>query len=175
MATGYTLRRLRSGDAMGGAVMARLPVRTILARAVAVVAAASAVLAPVLGGTEPAAAQADPGDWPGFLYDTAHTSYNAGATAITPSDVSNLVSAWRWATPASPNDGPNTLWASPAVVGGVVYIGAEDGYFYAISESTQSVLWSDFLGIDEAKGTKPCGPQGQGIVSTATVADDPAT
>lgn len=138
-------------------------------------AAASVVLAPALGSAGPAVAQADPGDWPGFLYDTAHTSYNPGATAITPSDLPNLVPAWRWATPASPNDGPNTLWASPAVAGGVVYIGAEDGYFYAISEASHSVLWSDFLGLDEPKGTMPCGTRGQGIVATATVADDPVT
>lgn len=156
-------------------MMTGLSGRTIRARAVAMIAAASAVLVPVLGATVPSAAQPDPGDWPGFLYDTAHTSYNAAATAITTSDISSLVPAWRWATPASTNDGPNALWASPTVVGGVVYVGAEDGNFYAISEATQSVLWSDFLGLDEPKGTKPCGSRGQGIVATATVADDPVS
>lgn len=141
-----------------------------IAAALAVAAGAVTVLS-----AGPTAAQPDPGDWPAFLYDTGHTSYNAGATAITPSDVSSLVQDWRWPTPASPNDGPNTLWASPTVSGGVIYIGAEDGYFYAVSEASHSVLWSDFLALDEPKGTMPCGTRGQGIVSTATVANDPVT
>jgi outer membrane protein assembly factor BamB len=69
-------------------------------------------------------------------------------------------------TPASTNGGTNTLLASPTVVGGVVYIGAKDGEFYAVDMATQKVLWSRFLGIY-------CGSQG--IVSTAAVANDPST
>jgi outer membrane protein assembly factor BamB len=54
-----------------------------------------------------------------------------------------------------------------------VYIGAEDGMFYAVSEATQTVLWSDNLGLDTAKGS--CGSGALGITSTAAVATDPAT
>jgi outer membrane protein assembly factor BamB len=156
--------------------MTRLPARGSRGRVVSMVATVGALLATFLGaGVGPAAAQISASDWSTFLYGPSHSSYNASATAITPSNISGLQEIWRWATPASPNDGTNELWSSPTVVNGVVYIGAEDGYFYAISEATQTVLWSDFLGLDEPKGNDPCGPKGQGVVSTATVADDPVT
>ena len=56
---------------------------------------------------------------------------------------------------------------------GVVYIGSEEGNFYAISEATRTVLWSRFLGVVPIT---TCGKGGeQGIISTATVATDPST
>lgn len=152
-------------------VLARLTRR----RAMAAVATVGALLVTLLGTSAgPAAAQGS-ADWPTYLYGPGHSSYNAAATAITPSNASSLQSIWQWATPASPNVGTSQLRASPTVVDGVVYIGANDGYFYAVSEATHAVLWSDFLGLDTPKGTDPCGPKGQGIISTATVADDPVT
>jgi outer membrane protein assembly factor BamB len=146
-------------------------------RVVAAAACACGLGAALIGaGAGSASAQRDPGGWPAFLYDAGHTSYNAGATAITPSSVANLVRDWQWKTPASPNSGPNHLLASPTVVGGVVYIGAEDGYFYAVSEATQTVLWSKFLGIDPGlKSAGSCVKRTKGITGTATVAKDPST
>jgi outer membrane protein assembly factor BamB len=111
------------------------------------------------------------GDWPGYLRDASHSSYNPDATSITPGNIANLKQAWRWIVPASPNSGSTTLTASPVVSNGVVYIGAEDGYFYAVDEATQQVLWSDFLGLV----TPTTCPGTQGITSTATVANDPST
>jgi polyvinyl alcohol dehydrogenase (cytochrome) len=110
-------------------------------------------------------------DWTAFLHDGSHSSYNAAATSITPTDIGSLQQIWRWIVPASPNAGSSSLEASPTVSNGVVYIGAEDGYFYAVDEATQTVLWSDFLGLSQAT---TC-PYAQGIISTATVADDPTT
>ena len=78
---------------------------------------------------------------------------------------------WRWVVPAAPNSGSTTLLASPTVSDGVAYIGADDGYFYAVDEATQQVLWSVYLGL--VTPTTCRGPLG--IVSTAAVADDPAT
>jgi outer membrane protein assembly factor BamB len=147
-----------------------------LRHAAITVATASVLLAALLtAAAGPAAAQPNPADWPAFLEGPSHTSYNAAATAITASNASTLAQEWSWPTPPSPNSGPNTMNASPTVVDGVVYIGAMDGYFYAIDESTQAVLWSDFLGLDTPKGTDPCGKKGQGITATAAVADDPVT
>ena len=118
----------------------------------------------------PSAAQ--PGaDWTSYLHDASHSSYNAAANSITPSSIGNLQPVWRWIVPVSPNAGSTTLLASPTVYDGVVYIGAEDGYFYAVDEATQQVLWSDFLGL--VLPTTCPGPQG--IISTATVANDPVT
>ncbi len=114
-------------------------------------------------------------NWAAFMGGASHSSYNADATAITPSNVSKLQQVWKWSTPASPNTGFNSLWASPTVVDGVVYVGAMDGYFYAIQESTRQTLWSDYLGLDTAKGSLMCGKQGYGIFATAAVANDPVT
>jgi outer membrane protein assembly factor BamB len=144
-------------------------------RPLAAAAAAGALLTAFAGiGAGPAAAAAG-GDWPAFLEGPAHSSYNGTATSITPGNIANLQPVWQWPTPASPNSGTNQLLASPTVANGVVYVGAEDGYFYAVSEASHALLWSDFLGLDTPKGTQPCGPKGQGIVSTATVANDPVT
>lgn len=144
---------------------------------VAAIACACVLGVALIGaGAGSASGQPDPGGWPAFLYDVGHTSYHAGATAITPSSVANLVRDWQWATPASPNSGSNFLWASPTVSNGVVYVGAEDGYFYAVRKATQTVLWSAFLGIDPGlKSAGSCVKHTKGITGTATVANDPAT
>jgi|GEM_PF-584846 len=112
-------------------------------------------------------------NWPAYLNGVRHDSYNVGATAITPTDVANVEPVWQWLAPASPNAGSPSFLASPTVYDGVIYIGAMDGEFYALDQATQQVLWSQFLGFDTAKGS--CGPTGQGVISTATIATDPAT
>ena len=113
-------------------------------------------------------------DWPGYLFDSGHSSFNASATAITPANAPDLAKMWRWLVPPSTNKGPTELFASPTVVGGVAYIGAMDGYFYAISETTHQPIWSDFLGV-LVNPPLICGGGTLGIISTATVATDPAT
>jgi outer membrane protein assembly factor BamB len=114
----------------------------------------------------PTAAQGT-ADWPTFLFDTGHSSYNAAATSIGTGTLANLQPVWRWKEPFGTG---RKFYASPTVVDGVVYIGSESGYFYAISEATQTVLWSRFLGVT---------PGGQcgvlGITATAAVANDPVT
>jgi outer membrane protein assembly factor BamB len=150
-----TLRRIRIGVAAG---------------LLGLVTGLTAVATPS-GASSPTA---DPSSvWPGFLNGHTHSSYNAGATTITPSNIANLQPVWRWLTPASPNSGSNFLLASPTVVGGVIYVGAMDGYFYALSEATRQVLWSDFLGTVTIPAS--CGPNVRGILATAAVANNPAT
>ena len=138
-----------------------------------VAALVAALLVP--GSHSPAAAATTPTGWSQFLYGPGHSSYNRGATSITVAGVQagDLQPVWRWQVPDSTNAGPNSLWASPTEVNGVVYIGAEDGMFYAVSEATQTVLWSKNLGLDTAKGS--CGAGALGITSTAAVATDPTT
>jgi outer membrane protein assembly factor BamB len=62
------------------------------------------------------------------------------------------------------------LLASPTVVNGRVYEGAETGVFYALSLKTGQVLWHRFLGFVTRL---TCGQLG--ITSTATVDPDPST
>jgi outer membrane protein assembly factor BamB len=113
--------------------------------------------------------------WTQYLFGPGHSSYNRTATSITTAGIQagDLQPVWSWDVPASTNAGTNQLLASPTVVDGVMYIGAQDGMFYAVSEATQTVLWSANLGLDTAKGG--CGPAAQGVTSTAAVAADPAT
>lgn len=129
----------------------------------------------VAAGAGSVAAATSPTDWPSFMDGPSHHSYDGAATTITTSNISKLTQAWNWPVPASKNTGSNWLEASPIVVDGVIYVGAEDGIFYALSESTHKVLWSDHLGVDTAKGTDPCGDHGEGITATAAYAVDPVS
>jgi outer membrane protein assembly factor BamB len=135
--------------------------------------AGAAVTGPMAAGHAPAAhAQllSASSDWSAYLHDNGHSSFNPSATSITTANIGNLQPVWRWRVATPPNGTSSTLWASPVVSNGVVYIGVEDGYFYAVSEATQQVLWSDFLGYS-TKLTCPA----IGITSTADVATDPVT
>ena len=137
-----------------------------LALAVALLASLAVVLGP--NGV----AYADAGDWPGFMFGPDHTSYNAAATSITGSNFANLQPVWRWTVPPSPNKGSTALFGTPVSVGGVFYVGANDGEFYAVDESTRQILWTRSFGV-----IKPleCGSATLGIHSTAAVATDPST
>jgi len=111
-------------------------------------------------------------DWPGYLFDIGHSSHNALATAITPSNASTLVADWSFNDPQPGPGQPGAgLYSSPTVVNGVVYIGSNTGNFYALDETTGAVLWQQLLGF-----TTPLScSRGQGVISTATVATDPVS
>lgn len=126
--------------------------------------AAMAVVACLGGGPRVAGADGS-ADWPAYLMDASHSSYNGAATAITPANVSALTPVWRW---LDPNQGG--IQATPVTSAGVVYVGDAAGYLYAIRESDQSVLWSRFLG-HVVKTTCAAG----GTIATPTVAADPAS
>jgi outer membrane protein assembly factor BamB len=171
------LPRIRRQDSDYSAVITRRRGRHRFLRTLLSTSMLAALVAALLipASHSPADAQTNPADWPQYLNGPSHSSYNAAATSITVAGVTagDLQPVWQWGAPASTNAGSNTFLASPTVVDGVVYIGAEDGMFYAVSEATQTVLWSDYLGIDTAKGD--CGPGALGITSTAAVVTDPAT
>jgi outer membrane protein assembly factor BamB len=149
----------------------------ILAPRVRIIAALLLAMSGALGamivGSSGSSASASSSDWPAYLSGPTHSSFNAGATSITPGNITDLSPVWRWLPPASPNSGSTQFLASPTVSDGVIYIGAKDGYFFAVDESSRKAIWSDFLGIDLPKNCGGC--QTQGIVSTATVANDPTT
>jgi outer membrane protein assembly factor BamB len=149
----------------------RLVVSASLAAIVVPLAAGSAVL------TSGSASAAPGTDWTSYLNGPSHNSYNPSATSITVPGIQagNLQPVWRWTPPPSPNAGQPTIMATPVVLNGVFYVGVEDGIFYAVSEATQQVLWSDFLGLRTPAPGGGCGTLAQGIISTATVAPDPTT
>jgi polyvinyl alcohol dehydrogenase (cytochrome) len=98
--------------------------------------------------------------YPAYLGGPAHTSYVPAATAFTTANAKKAHSIWSW-TPSG------ALNASPIVNAGVIYIGSENGDFYALNATTGAVKWTKKLTISNCKNF--------GIVSSATVAKDPVT
>jgi outer membrane protein assembly factor BamB len=72
-------------------------------------------------------------DWPMYGRNLQHTFSNP-ASAITPQNAARLQRAWSVPT-------GDVVSASPTVVGGVVYIGAWDGFFSALDAATGRRLW----------------------------------
>jgi len=108
-------------------------------------------------------AVAAPDTWTAYLRGPTHPSFNPAATAFEPTTATKLRVDWTF--PASPLSKP--IVASPTVSGGVVYIGANTGDFYAIDETLGTEKWHRFLG-----DVKQDSCFGEGISSTAAVAAD---
>jgi len=109
-------------------------------------------------------------NWSQYLFSTRHTSENPAATVITPANAGSLKLLWKFTPAAAPISGLGGFYSSPTVFNGVIYIGARNGYFYAINESTGTVVWNRFIGY---VSPTTCGPEG--FTSTATVKGDPTT
>jgi outer membrane protein assembly factor BamB len=137
-------------------------------------AAGAATLAGLLLVALPAGAGATGGsaDWPAYLDGPGHASDNAAATGVTPADAAGLALAWNWRPDPPPGTSGLTrgIVASPVSVDGVVYVGSNNGDFYALSRASGAVLWRDAIG---AVHKTTCGSRG--FASTATVVPDPAT
>ncbi|HYS33005.1 MAG TPA: PQQ-binding-like beta-propeller repeat protein [Streptosporangiaceae bacterium] len=118
------------------------------------------------------ASAATAGDWPAYLDGPQHTSFNVGETAISPVTAGKLASRWRFLgiKPTRPGQPDRGFLASPTVVGGNVYIGADTGWFYKLNALTGHVLAKRFIGFQRATTCHP----GRGFVDTATVEPDPS-
>lgn len=66
--------------------------------------------------------------------DALH-SFAVTQTGITPDNAANLSIAWTFPT-------SDAVSATPTVVAGVVYVGAWDGFFYALDASSGAQIWS---------------------------------
>src|SRR5579864_2457273 len=104
------------------------PVVLVFASCVSVAACGSKSSAP-----PPAADAAAPEDWPMYGRDLQR-SYSQPGAAITKDNVASLVQAWTFPV-------ADAVSASPSVVAGVVYVGAWDGFFYALDAATGAVKW----------------------------------
>jgi len=116
----------------------------------------------LLGGAASALAFVN---WPGYQFDTGHSSLNGAATTITPSRASALAPAWSKAF--APSGG---FESSPVVYNGSIYIGGKNGIFYQLNEATGAVAHSVKLGNEHACSQ---GTYRYGIEATATVSPDP--
>jgi outer membrane protein assembly factor BamB len=131
----------------------------------AVTAIVAAIALSSLGAAPASAAGAD---WTGYLFDARHGSWNAAATAIAPADAAGLTPDWTFTADAPVGDQPDAAFvASPTVAGGLVFIGANTGVFYALDEATGDPVWSRDLGHVTMLTCVD-----RGITSTATVAWD---
>ena len=138
---------------------------TRTAAGVAVAIAAVAVAMPA--GADPVTP-----NWQTFGYSAEHTSWNRYATAITASNAGSLQAHWTWTPPTITGRPAPALYASPDVVNGVVYIGTDSGYLYALSESTGAVEWSRDLGVE----TTNCSPGTvEGMRTQPSVYPDPVS
>src|SRR6266852_2700448 len=108
-------------------------------------------------------------NWRQYLQGPQHSSVSL-ATAFTPSTAASASQVWHWQPPAVTGKPPPRLEASPTVAAGRVYIGAESGGFYALSEATGAVVWSRQL---DTEPNVSC--PARGITSTAAVQPDPVT
>ncbi len=110
--------------------------------------------------------------WRQYLFGQTHTSYNGSDTAITAANATSLQLLWHFNPPAQtmPGQPGKDFFAGPVVVDGKVFIGANTGVLYALDEATGQVQWEHFLGYQPSLNCA-----GYGVVSTATVATDPAT
>ena len=77
-----------------------------------------------------------PGDWPSYGHDAQHTFH--GRTTLTVAQARLLKRAWFFPT-------GDAVTATPTVVGGTVFVGSWDGYFYAIDLKTGTRRWKYHL------------------------------
>src|SRR5512141_2495638 len=85
-------------------------------------------------------------DWGSYLGGPQHASYAAHATTVTVANAGTLHSVWTWA-PAAKSPYKPYLYASPITSGGVIYMGAATGDFYAINAETGKTIWRKQLTI----------------------------
>ena len=104
--------------------------------------------------------------YPAYLGGPLHTSYAKQQTTLSPANAGTAHSIWNWA-PVPKGSASMYLFASPTTYSGVTYIGAETGDFYAIDAGTGLTKWRKRLPIDNCSSS--------GIVSSATVANDPVS
>jgi len=137
-------------------------VPAIIARAIAVVALCGATFA----GSDNAklapanAHRRSASPWHQAGFDAAHTAYNRLEQILSPGNVSRLTQVW------ASQVGTGTLYASPIVVRGHVYIGSGDGRLYAFDAATGATLWigaqQPLFFVDSAAG-------GDGLVFASAV------
>src|SRR6266487_2741148 len=74
-------------------------------------------------------------DWAQFRFSAQHSGLNPYEQTLDPSNVAQLTAQWSFTTGGSVD-------SSPAVVGGVVYVGSFDHNVYAIDAATGAERWS---------------------------------
>jgi len=106
----------------------------------------------------PSAGAASYQDWPTFLQNNGRTAATVDPS-LSVANSSTLKLKWKFATGAP-------VVSSVAIVGTTAYVGSWDGYEYAISTSSGSLVWKTYLGTTSDPG---CYPPTIGITSSPAV------
>jgi polyvinyl alcohol dehydrogenase (cytochrome) len=117
---------------LGGEVMRRLGVLSVLA-------VAAACAAPAAAAAAPCTAQTTGGEWPSYGHDAANTRTQPDEHVLGPAAVAKLAPAWVFST-SSTGDGTG-FNTTPVVSGGCVFIGSFGGVAYALDAGTGHVVW----------------------------------
>jgi len=87
---------------------------------------------------KPLAIRAGAPMWSGWSPDVANTRFQpAAAAGLTAAQVPSLTLKWAFAFPNGAN-----AFAQPAVANGRVYVGSDNGFFYALDAASGCVHWS---------------------------------
>src|SRR6516164_4421570 len=109
------------------------------ARALAGISGLAAVIVLSQGSAAAAAGPHAAGpnlDWSAYLHGPQHSSVSPD-TAFTTANAGSATQKWHW----PPAGQSVVLDASPTVVAGTVYIGAQNGQFYALNAANGAQLW----------------------------------
>jgi hypothetical protein len=98
------------------------------------------------------------GAWTVYHHDNAHTGFDSSRPAATTASVG-------WTSPAL----DETVYGSPLVYQGVVYVGTLNNTVYALNQSDGSVVWSKNLGAPETTGWGCGNVSPQGILGTPVI------
>ena len=78
--------------------------------------------------------------WPQFHFDAANTGCNPYESLLGPDTVGKLTLNWQYATGGS-------VEAPPSVANGMVYVGSDDGYLYALNAGSGALIWKYYTGL----------------------------
>ena len=114
-------------------------------------------------------AMLSPWDWPTYGHDAQHTFH--GVTTLTETTARTLRKAWFFPT-------GDAVTATPTVVGGTVYVGSWDDYFYALNFQTGQLRWKVRLksqnGVTPYPGERPRDSGSDGGLVTSSAWFQPA-
>lgn len=99
-------------------------------------------------------------DWPMYLWDVTHTSFNLAESVLTPATVARLHAKWLI------NLG-NTISSGITIVNGVAYVGDWNGNFSAINVTDGVLHWQTFVG--RSPPSPNCALSNIGVSSQAVV------
>jgi|GEM_PF-2944812 len=100
-------------------------------------------------------------EWPTYMYDAQRSGFNRGEVRLSPDNAANLKLLWKRKI-------GDIIAAQPIVKGDTVYLGAWDGFLYALNTEDGAVKWKVDLG---RTNSRLCVPETAGITSAPVVTD----